>query len=130
MQSIIGLLALLSLLTFILSLLLLPYLIRRIPSDYFLKLSEERPKLKGYSIKVLFLTLVRNIFGMLLFAAGIAMLFLPGQGLITIFIALLLMNFPGKRKLITVLTRQKKVRATMNWIRAKAGKKPIDWPSD
>jgi cytochrome b subunit of formate dehydrogenase len=129
-QSVIGLLALLSLLTFILSLILLPYLIRRIPSDYFLKLSEEKPKLKGYSIKVLFLALVKNIFGLLLFISGIAMLFLPGQGLITIFISLLLMNFPGKRKLIAFLTRQKKVRTTMNWVRAKAGKSPLNWPSD
>jgi hypothetical protein len=73
---------------------------------------------------------VKNIFGLLLFASGIAMLFLPGQGLITIFISLLFMNFPGKRKLITFLTRQKKVRATMNWIRAKSGKHPLNWPSD
>jgi hypothetical protein len=129
-QSIIGWLAILSGITFVLSLILLPYLIRRIPSDYFLKLSEERPKLRDYNIKVLLLTLLRNIFGLLLFASGVVMLFLPGQGLITIFISLLLMNFPGKRRLITFLTSQKKVRVTINWIRAKAGKKPITWPSD
>ena len=130
MQRIIGGLALLSIVTFALSLMLLPYLIRRIPSDYFLTLSEEKPKLRDYNVKILLLMLVKNIFGMLLFASGVAMLFLPGQGLITIFISLLLMNFPGKTRLIAFLTSQKKVRISINWIRAKTGKEPIRWPPD
>lgn len=123
-------LAVLSFITFILSLILLPYLIRKIPSDYFLQLSDEQPKFRGYNVKVVFIFLVRNIFGSLLLLCGIAMLFLPGQGLITIFVSLLLLTFPGKKRLITYLTSLKTVRFTVNWIRKKAHKKPIDWPPD
>lgn len=123
-------LAILSLITFILSLILLPYLIRRIPSDYFLQLSEDQPKLKGYNIKAVLFFLIRNIFGSLLLFCGITMLFLPGQGLLTIFISLLLVNFPGKKRLIRWLTSQKTVRHTVNWVRKKSHKKPINWPPE
>ena len=123
-------LAALSLITFILSLILLPFLIRRIPSDYFLQLSDDQPKFRGYNVKVVLIFLVRNIFGSLLFLCGVAMLFLPGQGLITIFVSLLLLTFPGKNKLITYLTSLKSVRLTVNWIRKKAHKKPIAWPPE
>ena len=121
-------LAALSILTFILSLIFLPYLIRRIPSDYFLKLSEEQPRLRGYNIKSVMIILFRNIFGLLLLLSGFAMLFLPGQGLLTIFVALLLINFPGKKRIITYLTGLKSVQVTINWIRRKSNNPPINWP--
>lgn len=121
-------LALLSLITFILSLLLLPYIVRKIPSDYFLKLSNEQPRVKDYDIKSLFILLSRNIFGILLLFSGVAMLFLPGQGLITIFISLLLLDFPGKKRFVTYLTGKKNVQNSINWIRKKSKKKPIKWP--
>lgn len=120
----------LSLLTFVLSLLFLPYLIRKLPSDYFLKLSNEQPKAFGYDIKIIFLYLVRNIFGIFLLLSGIAMLFLPGQGLVTIFISLLLLDFPLKKRIISYLIHIKKVKQTIDWIRKKSDKEPIDWPSD
>ena len=121
-------LALLSLFTFILSLFLLPYIVRRIPSDYFLTLSKEQPRVKDYDIKSLFIILSRNIFGILLFVSGVIMLFLPGQGLITIFVSLLLLDFPGKKKFIAYLTGIRSIQKTINWIRKKAQKKPIKWP--
>jgi Putative transmembrane protein (PGPGW) len=123
-------LALLSLFTLFLSLILLPYVVRKIPSDYFLKLSKEQPRLKGYDLKSVLILLFRNILGMLLLVSGIAMLFLPGQGLITIFVSLLLMNFPGKRRFVTYLTSKKSVQKSINWIRKKAKKNPIKWPQE
>ena len=121
-------LALLSLFTFILSLISLPYIIRRIPSDYFLKLSKEQPKVKGYDIKSVLIILFRNIFGFCLLLAGVAMLFLPGQGLITIFVALILMDFPGKMRVVAYLIRRKSVQKSIDWVRRKTQKKPIKWP--
>lgn len=121
-------LALLSLFTFILSIFLLPYIVRRIPSDYFLTLSNKQPRVKDYEIKSIFIILSRNIFGILLFVSGVVMLFLPGQGLITIFVSLLLLDFPGKKKFIAYLTGMKSIQKTIDWIRKKAHKKPIKWP--
>lgn len=127
-QTIATWLALLSIFTFILSLILLPYIVRRIPSDYFLTLSEKKPKLKGYDFKSIMIILFRNIFGTLLLLSGFAMLFLPGQGLITIFISLLFLDFPRKKRFITYLTSKRSVQRAVNWIRKKAKKKPIKWP--
>lgn len=121
-------LALLSLFTFILSLISMPYIIRRIPSDYFLKLSTEQPKVKGYNIKSILYRLFRNIFGILLLLSGLAMLFLPGQGLITILVSLILMDFPRKKRFITFLTGKKSIQNSINWMRKKVKKKPIKWP--
>lgn len=121
-------LALLSLITFFLSLILLPYVVRKIPSDYFLTLSEEQPKLKGYDLKSILIVLFRNIFGILLLLSGVAMLFLPGQGLITIFVSLLLLDFPGKKKFVIYLTNKRSVQISIDWIRKKAKKQPIKWP--
>ncbi|WP_458777283.1 PGPGW domain-containing protein [Desulforhopalus sp. 52FAK] len=117
-----------SLLTFVLSLLLLPYMIRKIPSNYFLTLSSTPAKAIDYDIKFLFFFLLRNIFGCFLLLSGVIMLFLPGQGLITIFVSLLLIDFPFKRRLITFLIVQKKIQNSINWIRKKTNKPPINWP--
>ena len=127
-RGIVTWLALLSLLTFILSLISLPYIIRRIPSDYFLKLSKEQPKVKGYDIKSVLIILFRNIFGFFLLLAGVAMLFLPGQGLITILVSLIFMDFPEKKRIVTYLTGKKSIQKSIDWIRKKANKKPIKWP--
>ena len=60
--------------------------------------------------------------GLCLLLCGIAMLVLPGQGLLTILIGLSLLPFPGKNKLEQKLLALKSVRASLNWIRAKANK--------
>jgi len=127
-RTIVTWLALLSLFTFILSLISLPFIIRRIPSDYFLKLSKEQPKVKGYDIKSVLIILFRNIFGFCLLLAGVAMLFLPGQGLITILVSLILMDFPGKKRVIAYLTGKKSVQKSIDWVRKKTKRKPIKWP--
>lgn len=119
-----------SLLTFALSLVLLPYLVRKIPSNYFLQLSKEQPTVANYRAKHLLLYLIRNIFGFFLLISGIAMLFLPGQGLITIFIALLLLDFPLKRRVIIYLVSLEKIQTAINWIRKKSKSKPVQWPTD
>lgn len=123
-------LTVLSFFTFILSIVLLPYLIRKIPSDYFLKLSESPPKAIHHDITHIFLYLLRNIFGFFLLLSGIAMLFLPGQGLITLFIALLLIDFPWKRSIIIRLIANKKIQRSIDWIRKKSQRPPIHWPPE
>lgn len=128
LSSIISWLAAISLLTFALSLLLLPLLIKRIPSDYFMNLNSTngrkfRPT--PFQISVLF---IRNTAGVVLLLAGIAMLFLPGQGLLTIFLALLLLTFPGKKRLTSFCIKHEKVRKPINWMRKKVHAEPILWP--
>ena len=62
--------------------------------------------------------------------AGAAMLVLPGQGLLTLVIGLSLMNFPGKRRLIIRILRRPRVFRTINTMRDKARRPPLQWPPD
>ncbi|MBN2297688.1 MAG: hypothetical protein JXM72_03800 [Deltaproteobacteria bacterium] len=115
--------------TFILTLIIVPFLIVRMPSDYF---TYDRDNLKQYHrqhiIMRIMLLVLKNAFGYVFIFAGIAMLMLPGQGIITIFIGITLISFPKKRALECRIIRIKAVVRTINWMRARAHKGPVDLP--
>jgi len=71
--------------------------------------------------------ILRNIVGAVLLLAGIAMLFLPGQGIITMVIGLIIMQVPFKRQLIYRLTRPHSVRHGLDWLRTRMKKEPFYW---
>lgn len=54
------------------------------------------------------------------------MLVLPGQGLFTIFIGLILSNYPGKYKLERKLISIPSILKMVNWLRRKSNKPPLD----
>lgn len=68
---------------------------------------------------------LKIIIGVVLLLCGIAMLVLPGQGLLTILIGLSLIPFPGKKRLEQTILARKSVRYSLNWIRTKASKEPF-----
>lgn len=72
--------------------------------------------------------ILKNVFGFLLLLVGIVMLATPGQGLLTILMGIALMNFPGKRRLEVALVRRPSIYKSINWIRGKEGKPPIEIP--
>lgn len=109
-----------SLAMFIGSLVLVPLLLVRIPADYFLRDKEEARTARtpfGWTVLI-----AKNIAGAILLLAGIAMLLLPGQGVISILAGLSLMNFPGKRRLERKIISRPSVLKSINWLREKAGK--------
>ncbi|XQW86542.1 PGPGW domain-containing protein [Thalassotalea piscium] len=71
------------------------------------------------------ISVVKVIVGICFLVCGFAMLFLPGQGLITMLIGLSLLPFPGKAKFERRLLARKSIRSTLNWIRKKANKDPF-----
>lgn len=106
-----------------------PFLVSRIPEDYFLRKPGERsswrrrrPLLHGT------LRIGGNVLGLLLLLAGIALLFIPGQGILTILAGLTLLEFPGKRRLERALIRRKAVLRAINWIRGRRGAPPLKVP--
>ena len=123
-------LGLLSFCTFIISLALIPLLIGKIPEDYFVRraISAKTWNWRSGFGRVLWLIL-RNITGGILLLAGVIMLFLPGQGILTIIVGFILMTFPGKQHLISSLTAQASVRRGLDWIRTKAGHRTFIWPN-
>ena len=109
-------LATISIIFLVLSILFIPYLVARIPADYFLTPSKSE-KIKSRSWHSIIWLLLRNLFGAFLILAGIIMLVLPGQGILTILAGLFVMYFPGKYKLERYIVSKPAVLNSLNWIR-------------
>ncbi|MFI0400357.1 MAG: PGPGW domain-containing protein [Thiolinea sp.] len=110
-----------SALMFVFSLLLLPILINKIPIDYF---SHRR---QGHPVDLLKPgNILRNLLGLVVLLAGLAMLVLPGQGILCILLGLTIMNFPGKYALERWVVTRKGVLESLNWIREQGGKPPLE----
>lgn len=111
---------------FVASLILLPMLVVRIPADYFThrKRHHKTPEKYPPVIRIIVLV-IKNLFGLVLFCAGILMLVLPGQGLFTMFIGIMMMNFPGKFKLERWIVERGPVLKSINWLRRRAHHEPL-----
>ncbi len=117
--------------TFVATLILVPWVLVRLPSDYFVREKRLHTKLQDAhpALRLTFLVL-KNLIGAVLLAGGIAMLVLPGQGLLTMVLGLSLIDFPGKFILERKLVQRRAVHRSINWIRRKGGKGPIEVPID
>ena len=110
---------------FLISLLSISWLVCMIPSDYFIK--KEQSKFKSnYPVAWIISSIIKNIFGYVLIFGGILMLVLPGQGLITIFIGLMLSNYPGKYKIEKKIIAIPRIFKTINWLRKKSDEPPLN----
>ena len=67
----------------------------------------------------------RNVIGIVLILAGIAMLVLPGQGVLTILAGLVLLHFPRKHEVMRWIVSRRAVLASANWVRHRAGRPPL-----
>jgi len=111
----------------VISAMVIPYLIVRLPADFYAENSHRRRLFQDRPIvRSLFLT-VKNIIGAFLLVAGILMLLLPGQGILTILAALALLDFPGKRKLEMWILHRPTVMKSINWLRKRAGREPLSF---
>ena len=108
------------------SVLLAPALLVSIPPDYFSHRRRPPSRFVGQRPLVMyFMLIVKNIVGYIFLIAGVAMLALPGQGLLTIAIGFLLIDFPGKYRFEKWLVCRKHVLRGINWLRRKRGREPL-----
>lgn len=107
----------------VLGIALVPVVVRRLPADYFAAPDRRRPDAARPAHVALFW--LRNLLGALLVIAGVLMLVLPGQGVLTILAGISLLDFPGKRKLQLRLLRIPQIHRTIDGIRRRAGKPPL-----
>lgn len=114
-----------SVVAFIASALLLPVLVVRMPSDYFVGDAAEDGWAEHHPVIRITVRVVKNLVGGLLVCAGLVMLFTPGQGILTILIGLWLMDLPGKRNLERRLVGSPAVFDAINAIRARARQPPL-----
>lgn len=113
------------------SLLGVPWLVARLPRDYFVHpVAPPRRWSSAHPAWRWTWAILRNFLGVALVLAGIALLVLPGQGLLTMLAGLVLLDFPGKRRAERSLVRRPRLRGAMNWLRARAGAPPLEPPRD
>lgn len=98
----------------------IPWLVRRLPEDYFVRPPPKHP---------LPLKIARNVLGFALITAGVAMLVLPGQGVLTILIGVSVADLPVKHRMLRWLLQRPKVLSAVQQARSKAGKPPLVVPA-
>jgi hypothetical protein len=118
-------LVVLSIVGFIGSLIAIPLILVRLPPHYFDERHPRKWMENHHPALRLIGHVVKNAVGFVLLAAGIAMLVLPGQGILTMLIGLSLVDFPGKRQLERKLIGQPAVLNTINKVREKFGQPPL-----
>ncbi len=118
-----------SAITFFGTMIAIPVLVANIPADYFVGKQRHLSRSRQlHPVLYLVLLILKNLAGSILILAGIAMLVLPGQGLLTILIGITLTNFPGKFNLERKLVFRHSIFSSINWIRRRAGKEPLIRP--
>ena len=125
----VGVLAGVAAVTWVLTLLLVPWFIARLPADYFI--SEKRRPVYADSLHPLIgwsLAALKNGMGAVLITFGLIMLFTPGQGLATVLVGIMLLNFPGKYKLERSLAQRPAILRSLNWLRARLSKPLLEAP--
>jgi hypothetical protein len=108
-----------SILAVVASVLLVPRFLARLPVDY-LTAPDHASRTSSMPVRVF-----TNLLGVVLVLLGIAMLLLPGQGLLTLLVGVLLLDFPGKTALVQRLMKRPKVLAVVNKLRQHRGSPPL-----
>ena len=114
----------LSAIIFLIFLFAIPIFIVKLPADFFIRPSLPTSRLaspKHPLVRLIYLT-TKNLLAVMIILAGIAMLFLPGQGVVTIIIGVSLLNIRGKRRLVLSLVCHKFIIQSLNRLRARFNK--------
>ena len=118
-------LAIVSLIVFLGTLIAIPFILVRLPPDYFdvrvprVWMEDRHPAVRMLAMSA------KNLAGVIFVIAGLAMLVLPGQGLLTILIGISLLDFPGKRNLEARIIGQATILNVVNSLRKKFGRPPL-----
>ena len=113
--------------TFVITSAIAALIIVKLPADYFHPSNEREfwvdrhPALRWAGI------IGKNIAGVLLVLVGIAMSLpgIPGPGVLTILLGIMLLDFPGKRALELKLVRRQQVRRALDRVRERFHQPPL-----
>jgi hypothetical protein len=106
------------------------WIVVRLPADYFKQ--EERKPLESWEKTPALrwaLLILKNLLGVVLLLAGLVMLLAPGQGVLTIVMSLVLIDFPGKFQLQRWLITRRGVWRSLNWLRKRAHQPELQKPT-
>lgn len=117
----------LTVITFVLSIAVCVVVVIRIPEDYFVGDHPPDAGRRRHPFVRWPLLIGKNLLGLFLIALGVVMSFpgVPGQGILTVLLGVMLLNFPGRRRFEKWLLRRRGVLKTINRMRAKYGRPPL-----
>jgi len=119
-----------SVIAFIGSLIAIPLILVRLPAEYFDTRTPRHWMKDHHPVLRLLGLVVKNVAGVVFVLVGVAMLFLPGQGLLTMLVGISLMDFPRKRELEAKMVGQPTLLGVINAMRRKFGKPPLTLAPD
>jgi hypothetical protein len=99
-----------------------PWIVLRMPVDALQRDNPLKTYRQRHPVLRALLFVARNAIGLPLLILGVVMLVAPGQGVLTILLALGIMEFPGKWRLEHAIVERPTVYRTLNWIRRKGHK--------
>lgn len=108
----------------------IPWLIVRMPEDFFSHPQRynwlgRKPASVRIPIRIL-----KNLLAIALVIVGIVLFLTPASGLFPILLGVVLADVPGKLKLQRWILCRKTVRKSMNWLRGKFHRGPVQMPSE
>jgi len=104
------------------------WILVKLPADHFSKSRKTKfwsgPRPWLHAAKVI----GKNIGGVLLVALGVVLSLpgVPGQGLLTILLGIMLLDFPGRHRLEQKLLSKPSIVNSINKLRGRFGKKPLE----
>lgn len=113
--------------SFLINLAIVSIILVKLPADHFSKSRKTKfwsgPRPAIHAMKVI----GKNIAGLLLVGLGIVLSLpgIPGQGLLTILLGVMLLDFPGRDRLEQKLLSKPSIVNTINRLRGRFGKPPL-----
>src|ERR1044072_1135955 len=114
--------------SFFVNLAIVSIILVKLPADYFSKNRKTKfwsgPRPWLHAAKVI----GKNIGGVLLVALGVVLSLpgVPGQGLLTVLLGVMLLDFPGRHRLEQKLLSKPSIVNTINRLRGRFGKPPLE----
>jgi len=98
----------------------------KLPADYFVQQRQPRSDSR-WSVSHWAQFLLRNLLALALIGLGVVLSLpgIPGQGLLTILLGIMLSDFPGKERLERKIVSYPKVLVALNRLRQRFGKPPL-----
>jgi len=115
----------LSVAMFLGALVVVPVIVVRLPADYFAQPRRRPAPSTAHPFLRMAWRAAKNVLGGMLVLAGLAMLMLPGQGILTILIGISVMDFPGKYRLERQIIHVGPVLKSINALRKRFGRPPL-----
>lgn len=114
-------------LTFVASIAVIALLLVKLPPTYFLDSHNRDLWIDRHSVLRWLGVVLKNLLGIGIVVVGVILSLpgIPGQGILTILIGLVLIDFPGKRRLERAILRRPGILDRVNRLRGRFGKPPL-----